>query len=123
MDYNFYRSFERTAPIHFNKLLTSEKEDVAAFLDGKRNLFSLANTHSLIDVIRMGESLADDNLADHITFFKQGLGGLMNRLPKNYSVYRLFSHKVSCFSKFVHSFQRRFYMVSGQSIILHDLNA
>ena len=68
---------------------------------------ALATTHSLIDVIRMGESLADENIADHITFFKQELDGLAHRLPNNYAVYRLFSHKVSCFQSacFFHAFQ------------------
>lgn len=89
------RSFERTTPICFNKLLTNEEDDVGKFLDARRRIFSLANTHSLIDVIRLGETLTHENLADHITFFKQELGGLVKRLPDIYSVYRLFSHKVS----------------------------
>jgi len=77
--------------------MLTRDDDVVAFLDRRQYILSLANTHSLIDLIRMGESLTDSNLADHITFFKQHLGGLAQRLPNNYAVYRLFSHKVSDF--------------------------
>ena len=55
-------------------------------------MFSFANTHS--DVIHMGESLTNENVDDHVTFFKD-LGGLVKRLPNSYSAYRLFSRKVS----------------------------
>lgn len=57
-------------------------------------MFSLANTHSLIDVIELGESLTNENIDEHATYFKQHLAGLVKRLPNSYSAYRLFSHKV-----------------------------
>ena len=94
-DQNRFRSFERTAPICFQKLLTNDNEEPSTFLDKRRRMFSFANTHSLIDVIHMGESLTNENVDDHVTFFKEDLGGLVKRLPNSYSAYRLFSHKVS----------------------------
>ena len=93
------RSFERTTPIFFNKLLTKQADDVGKFLELKRHIFSLANTHSLIEVIRLGEQITLENLEVNITFFKRELNGLVTRLPEIYSVYRLFAHKVwiNCF--------------------------
>lgn len=55
------RLFERATLIYFNKLVTNKADDVDKFLEARRNIFSLANTHSLIDVIRLG---------DHITHLK-----------------------------------------------------
>lgn len=74
--------------------MTSTSDNDSKFLEDRRNMFSLANTHAIIDAIRLGECITDEKLAEHITFFKEKLDGLVKRLPKNYSVYRLFSHKV-----------------------------
>ena len=90
-DQNRFRSFERTAQICFKKLLTNDNEEPSTFLDKRRRMFSFANTHSLIDVIHMGESLTNENVDDHVTYFKEDLGGLVKRLPNSYSACTLFS--------------------------------
>lgn len=91
----FYRSFERTTPIWFNKLIIKEDGIAEDFLDKKKQIFSSSSTHSILDILCMGERVDKENLAQHITFFKEYLCGLPPRLAEIYSVYRLFSHEVS----------------------------
>ena len=90
-----FRSFERTAPIFFHKLLTKDDDEESKFSDERNEMFALANTHSLIDVIRMGTSLSRESINLHSAFFKPELGGLVKRLPDSYACYRLFFHQVS----------------------------
>ena len=90
----FNRSFERTTPIWFQKLAPSESEVPEEFLEGRKEIFSLATTHCLIDVIRLSRSLDNERLATHIGYFKTHLSGLPSRLAEIYSIYRLFTHEV-----------------------------
>ena len=85
----FNRSFERTAPIWFQKLVTSESEVSEEFLEGRKEIFSLATTHCLIDVIRLSRSLDNERLATHIGYFKTHLRGLSSRLAEIYSIYKV----------------------------------
>ena len=64
------------------------------FLEGRKEIFSLATTHCLIDVIRLSQSLDNERLATHIGYFKTHLSGLPSRLAEIYSIYRLFTHEV-----------------------------
>lgn len=90
------RSFERTTPIWFNKCVNQDDEEAGDFLEARRDIFSLATTHSIINIINMSQYINNDNLANHIGFFKEQLHGvtLPSRLPEIYSVYRLFSQEV-----------------------------
>ena len=85
----FNRSFERTTPIWFQKLVTSESEVPEEFLEGRKEIFSLATTHCLIDVIRLSRSLDNERLATHIGYFKTHLSGLPSRLAEIYSIYKV----------------------------------
>lgn len=67
----FYRSFERTTPILFEKLVTKSVDD--AFMREKRELFDKATTSCLPSVIRMGRDLHEEDLQQHISFFRESL--------------------------------------------------
>ena len=90
-----FRSFERTTPIRFKKLVTTTDEEPSEFLEARKEIFSLATTHSLPDIIGIGAAISEDNLAEHVGYFKGHLGGLPSRLAEIYSIYRLFTHEVS----------------------------
>jgi hypothetical protein len=53
--------------------LVTKDDGTSTFLDRRRKMFSLANTHSLIDVIELGESLTNENIDEHATYFKNTL--------------------------------------------------
>ena len=88
------RSFERTTPIYFRKLATDESEAAGDFLKAKRDIFDMATTHCLPDIIRMSQSVNAANLANHMDYFRNHLNGLSPRLPEIYSIYRLFAREV-----------------------------
>ena len=88
----FYRSFERTTPILFEKLVTKSVDD--AFMREKRELFDKATTLCLPSVIRMGRDLREEDLQQHVSFFREKLVGLPSRLPSIYSCYRYFAKEV-----------------------------
>ena len=88
----FYRSFERTTPILFEKLVTKSVDD--AFMREKRELFDKATTSCLPSVIRMGRDLREEDLQQHVSFFREKLVGLPSRLPSIYSCYRYFAKEV-----------------------------
>ena len=89
----FYRSFERTTPILFEKLITKSVHN--AFMREKRELFDKASTSCLPSVIRMGRDLREEDLQQHVSFFREKLVGLPSRLPSIYSCYRYFAKEVS----------------------------
>ena len=87
----FYRSFERTAPIWFEKIVNGS----ADFLEQKRDIFAMASTACIPDIIRMASDMKHEILNSHVQFFCDRLQGLPNRLPSIYSVYRYCAVKVS----------------------------
>ena len=87
-------SFERTTPIWFNKLLNKNEENGDNFLDARKRIFDAATTHSLFDIIALGQQINEENLAHHITFFKEHLSGLSPRLADIYGIYRLLAQEV-----------------------------
>ena len=89
----YYRSFERTTPILFEKLLTKSVND--DFMREKKALFDKAGTSCLPSVIRMGRELTEKDLQQHVSFFREKLVGLPSRLPRIYSCYRFFTKEVS----------------------------
>ena len=60
----YFRSFERTIPVWFKKIVSKKDQSASQFLSDKKKLFSLANTHSIMDVITNHE-----NIASHTNFF------------------------------------------------------
>ena len=87
------RSFERTTPIFFEKIVTKGGPDT--FMEDKPELFQKANSSCPPSVIRMGRELSDTNLQQHVAFFRQNLVGLPSRLPSIYSCYRFFAEQVN----------------------------
>ena len=86
------RSFERTMPIPFKKILiTAEREE---FFRKKSHILSLADNSCLPDIIRMGRDLTYEKLQKHSDFFAERLQGLPGRLASTYSIYRYFAHEV-----------------------------
>ncbi|KXJ11350.1 hypothetical protein AC249_AIPGENE26517 [Exaiptasia diaphana] len=79
------RSFERTTPIFFSKIL-----DGGDFIAKKKSLFEMASRSCLPSIIRLGSLLREANLQEHISYFKERLKGMPSRLPNIYSVYRFF---------------------------------
>jgi hypothetical protein len=64
------------------------------FLTAKADIFALASTHALPDIIRMSQCINSANLANHMDYFRNQLTGMSPRLPEIYSLYRLFAHEV-----------------------------
>ena len=89
----YSRSFERTKPILFEKLLTKSVND--DFMREKKALFDKASTSCLPSLIRMGRELTEEDLQQHVSFFREKLVGLPSRLPSIYSCYRFFTKEVS----------------------------
>ena len=89
----YSRSFERTTPILFEKLLTKSVND--DFMREKKALFDKASTSCLPSLIRMGRELTEEDLQQHVSFFREKLVGLPSRLPSIYSCYRFFTKEVS----------------------------
>ena len=81
-------------PIWFEKLVNNEIQDPGQFMDRRREMFSIASTNCLPDVIQLSQALNDSNLTPHIQYFANLLGGLPARLSEIYSVYRLFANEV-----------------------------
>ena len=94
--HNFFRfrAFERTLPIFFQKLVTSEDESVEDYMKKKSEIFGLASTHCLPQIIHLSGALNKKNLAKHIQFFRERLHGLPTRLADIYSIYRHFAFEV-----------------------------
>ena len=92
--YIWCRSFERTTPIYFDKLVVDETQSAADFLHEKAEIISLASTSSLPDIIPMGLCINSHQLAGHMDYFRHHLTGMSPRLPEIYSTYRLFAHEV-----------------------------
>ena len=88
-----FRSFERTTPILFSKIVSGDADP--DFLAKKKEVFNMASTSCLPSVVRMGIMLNELSLQDHVQFFKERLKGLPSRLPSIYSVYRLFAFEVN----------------------------
>ncbi|KXJ06660.1 hypothetical protein AC249_AIPGENE6378 [Exaiptasia diaphana] len=86
------RSFERTIPINFSRLITTGDKD--SFLEKRKAISALANTSCLPSVIRMGVGLDEANLQPHTEFFRNSLAGLPSRLPSIYSSLRYFAFEV-----------------------------
>jgi hypothetical protein len=76
-------------------LANNQDEDVGSFLEARKKIFEAATTHSLFDIIKMGEEINRENLAVHIKYFKKHLSELSPRLSDIYAVYRLLAHEVS----------------------------
>ena len=91
----YFRSFERSIPIWLIKIVSKKDQSASQFLSDKKKWFSLANTHSIMDVIAISSEINHENIASHANFFMQHLSGLSSRLEEIYSVYRLISHVVS----------------------------
>jgi len=88
------RSFERTTPISFHKIVTKDVTHTE-FFDKKRKIFDVAKPNCLPDIIRMGRLLNSDvELAPHVQFFAEHLKGLPSRLPSIYCSFRLFAFEV-----------------------------
>jgi hypothetical protein len=81
--------------------MNNASEVAGDFLESRKKIFANATTNSIIDIIRMNEQLNDENLANHISFFKPHLNGLPARLAEIYSVYRLFSQEVGKLTQIV----------------------
>lgn len=79
-------------PILLEKLVTKSVDD--AFMREKRELFDKATKLCLPSVIRMGRDLREEDLQQHISFFREKLVGLPCRLPSIYSCYRYFAKEV-----------------------------
>ena len=94
MVYICYRSFERTTPIHFEKLVLDGTQHAEDYLAAKAEMISLATSHSLADIIPMGLCINSRQLAGHMDYFRNHLTGMSPRLPEIYSTYRLFAHEV-----------------------------
>jgi hypothetical protein len=92
--YIWCRSFERTTPIYFDKLVVDETQSAADFLREKAEIIYLASTSSLPDIIPMGLCINSHQLAGHMDYFRHHLTGMSPRLPEIYSTYRLFAHEV-----------------------------
>ena len=90
--YIWYRSFERTTPIYFEKLVLDETQSAGDYLRDKTEIISLASTHSLADIIPMGLCINSTQLANHMDYFRHHLTGMSPRLPEIYATYRLFAH-------------------------------
>ena len=88
----FFRSFERTTPIPFEKILSGTGVD--EFFLMKREIFSLAKKTCIPTIIQMGRGLTDGNLQTHANFFCERLQGLPGRLASIYSIYRYFAYEV-----------------------------
>lgn len=88
------RSFERTTPIWFAKLITRENLG-EKFLDQRRMILEMASTNCLLDIIHIGRRVTAENLAEHHSYFEDKLVGLSTRLPEIYSGYRLIAFEVT----------------------------
>lgn len=88
----FFRSFERTTPILFAKLIAGDKD---SFMEGRKSVSALASTSCIPSVIKMAVGLDDAILQPHIDFFRKQLNGLPSRLPSIYSCFRYFCFEVS----------------------------
>ena len=89
------RSFERTTPIWFDKVINMESHDLWGFMDARREMFSIASTNCLPHVIRLSEPLNEENISNNIAYFTEHLAQLPLRLSEIYSVYRLLANEVS----------------------------
>ena len=89
------RSFERTTPIWFDKVINMESHDLWGFMDARREMFSIASTNCLPHVIRLSEPLNEENISSNIAYFTEHLTQLPSRLSEIYSVYRLLANEVS----------------------------
>ena len=89
-----FRSFERTTPILFEKILTKSEQSID-FMEEKKRVFDKASLSCVPSVIRMGLGLTQLNLQEHVSFFRDRMVGLPGRLPSIYSCYRYFAYEVS----------------------------
>jgi len=80
-------------PILFEKPLTKSVND--DFMREKKALLDKASTSCLPSVIRMGRELTEEDLQQHVSFFREKLVGLPSRLPSIYSCYHFFAKEVS----------------------------
>jgi hypothetical protein len=71
-----------------------EGELVEEYMARKSEIFGLASTHSLTQIIKLSGSLNKKNLAQHIQFFRNRLHGLPPHLADIYSIYRHFAFEV-----------------------------
>ena len=90
----FSRSFERTIPIWFKKVMNKDNDQTGNFIEAKNTVFSLATTNSITDIVAMSTRINDESVSEHVEFFTKLLGGLPPRLSANYCVFRLISHLV-----------------------------
>ena len=58
------------------ELVTDESETAGDFLVAKREIFNMATTHCLPDIIRMSQSVNAANLANHMDYFRNHLNWL-----------------------------------------------
>lgn len=89
-----FRAFERTILIWFKKVV-QEGEEGNGFLDDKKKMFSLADTHAFLDIIALCTHINHESIQEHMEYFTQQLSGLSPRLAETYCVFRLVSHLVS----------------------------
>ena len=89
----FDRSFERSTPIFFERIITTS-EGSSDFFESRRNVNNAANNYCIPSVIQMSAGLTERNLEPHVDFFAKRLKGLPSRLPSIYSVYRYFAFEV-----------------------------
>ena len=64
------RSFERTTPIFFQPSDNIRRRAGTRFMEEKAELFLLATTYSLPQIINFSSSVNKKNLAPHIQFFR-----------------------------------------------------
>ena len=72
-----------------------ESHDLWGFMDARREMFSIASTNCLPQVIRLSEPLNEENISNNIAYFTEHLAQLPLRLSEIYSVYRLLANEVS----------------------------
>jgi hypothetical protein len=81
-------------PIFFHQLAFGDDEAAGDFIEAKIEIFQIASTHCLPDIIRMSQCIDAANIVDHMNYFRKHLTGMSPRLPGIYSVYRLFAREV-----------------------------
>ena len=63
-------------------------------MDARREMFSMATTNCLTDIIGLSEPINRENISTNITYFGEHLTQLPSRLSEIYSVYRLIANEV-----------------------------
>ena len=87
-----YRSFHRTTPIFFNHLTTSEGEQAEEYMKEKEELFSLASTHSLPQIINLSSSVNKRNSGSSHSILQGQATGLSTTISRY-----IFSLSTFCF--------------------------